>query len=277
MDLSPLDTGAAAMAEHRRRYEALKAAGTAKSGTALPPPTTPGAAPIAPDAVLGDDTVPGGWYAALRVRRGEALRLVDVAGTGAAALLAWNAADPSERLNHADTIKIQWTARLGKGRVIFTDMGRPCLSVIEDTTGGMHDALLGGSTAASTLARFGPGLHRNTRDNLVLAAGKLGLTRRDLGPSITFFASVAVAEDGRFRWLDTARRPGDFVDLRAETDLLVALSFAPHPLDPAPLYAPGAVRVIRHRPPAPEAGADLCRTATPEAARGFENLDAHLR
>ena len=70
--------------------------------------------------------------------------------------------------------------------------------------------------------------------------------------------------------VDDARQTGDFVDLRAEMDLIVALSNCPHPLDPAPDYAPPPVEAIRFRAPAPAAD-DLCRTATIEAVRGFEN------
>src|SRR4051812_25019421 len=147
LDLSPETQ--AVMAEHRRRYDALKAAGTGGAGLALPPATLSDAAAIAPEAVLTDETIPGGWYTALRMRRGEGLRLIDVEGSGSAAFFAWSAADPSERLNHADTIKVQWTAKLAKGRILFSDMGRALVSIVEDTTGGGHDALSGVSNAAS--------------------------------------------------------------------------------------------------------------------------------
>ncbi len=274
MELSP-DT-LAAMAEHRRRYEALKAAGTGAASKALPPPTDLAAELVAAADILSDETVPGGWYTMLRLARGEGLTLIDLEGAGCASFFAWSAADPSERLNHADTIKVQWTARLAKGRILFSDMGRALASIVEDTTGGAHDPLVGGSTAASNLDRYGAGATRNTRDNLVLAATKLGLSKRDLGPVIAFFAPVSVSDaDGRFDWAAERRQAGGFVTLRAEMDLLVALSFAPHPLDPAPTYAPGSIRVLRHRLP-PAGPDDPCRTSTPEAARAFDNLDRFL-
>ena len=70
---------------------------------------------------------------------------------------------------------------------------------------------------------------RNTPDNLRLAAGKHGLDRRDIPPCMTFFAPVAVAEDGALAWEAGLVRPGQHVDLRAEMDLLVAISNCPHP------------------------------------------------
>lgn len=257
---------------HRRRYEALRDAGTQVADALAPTPLD--GAPPDPATVLHRESVPGGWYAMATLHRGDRLRLVNTEGTGAASLLAWSLHDPSERLNHADTLKIQWSAELRRGRVLFSDMGRVMLSLTEDTSGA-HDALMGGSTAASALAQYGPGAHRNTRDNFVLAALKLGLSRRDIATCVTFFAPVSVAEDGRFAWRGGVRRAGDFVELRAEMDLRVALSTAPHPLDPAPAYAPGAIEVIRLRGPAAPDG-DPCRTASPEARRGFENTEAAL-
>ena len=262
---------------HRARYEALKAAGL--QVTAALPLTPLDGAPLDASAVLHRETVPGGWYATALLHRGDRLRLINRDGTGAAALLAWALHDPSERLNHADTLKIQWSAELRRGRVAFSDMGRVMLSLTEDTGaadgGGAHDALMGGSTAASTLAQYGPGPWRNTRSNFVLAALKLGLSQRDIGTCVTLFAPVSVDSAGRFTWREGVRRPGDFVELRADMDLRIALSAAPHPLDPAPSYAPGAIEVIRWR--GPSAGADdPCRTASPEARRGFENTEAAL-
>lgn len=257
------------IAAYKRRYEDLKAAGQGQAPRALPPPTPLDGVPIADAAVLHRETIPGGWYWTTRLHRGEALRLINTSGASCVSLLAWSAADPSERLNHADTIKVQWAASLCKGRVILSDMGRVLFSIIEDTS-GVHDTLAGGSTAATNAARYGVADTRNTRDNFILAAGKLGLGRRDVAPCISFFAPVSVDAEGRFQWGANRRHAGDFVDLRAEMDLLVALSNCPHPFDPAPTYAPEAVEVIRHRP-IPAGADDLCRTASAEAMRAFEN------
>ena len=68
----------------------------------------------------------------------------------------------------------------------------------------------------------------------------------------------------------SAEAPGDYVELRAEMDLLIALSNCPHPLDPFPNYAPAAIDAVRYVGPLVTVS-DLCRTATEEAQRGFEN------
>jgi uncharacterized protein len=259
----------AEVAAHTKRYNELKAAGQEHAPRALPQPTGLDAAPIADESVIHREIVPGGWYWTTRLDRGDTLRIVNTSGGSSVSLLAWNSADPSERFNHADTIKVQWAARLQKGRVLLSDMGRVLFSITEDTSAA-HDAVVGGSMAATNAAKYGSGNFRNTRDNFILAAGKFGLDRRDVNPCITFFAPVAIDADGKFFWRAERKQKGDFVDLRAEMELLVALSNCPHPLDPATAYPQDAVEVIRYRGGVP-ATDDLCRTGSAESTRAFEN------
>ena len=256
------------IAADRARYDDHQRKGLEFAPKALPDPSVLPAPPIDAATIIHTETIPGGWYWSTGLKRGEAIRISQPVRSSVA-MIAWSAADPSERLNLPDTVKVQWTTTVGKGRVIFSDMGRVLFSVIEDSSGA-HDGLAGGSTAASNGLRYPGAATRNTRDNFVLVAGKLGLTRRDITSALSFFAPVRVLEDGSFVWRPELAHAGDYVDLRAEMDLLVGFSNCPHPLDPQPEYAPGPAMVTRYRPPL--AGVDdVCRIATAEAFRGFEN------
>ncbi len=255
--------------ENRRRYEELRAAGQELTPKGLPEPTAIGGAPISPDAVIHRETVPSGWYTTLLLRRGEGLRITDDTGRASVSLLAWREGDPSERINCADTIKVQWSAAISKGRIILSDMGRVVFSLIEDTSGA-HDLLVGGSTPASVLASTAAG-GRNTQENFLAAGSKIGLGVRDIPPCITFFAPVTLDAAGRFLWKEGIKRAGDLVDLRAEMNLIVVASNCAHPLNPSQGNG-GAVTLIRHRAAAPRPD-DLCRTASPEAMRAFDFTD----
>jgi uncharacterized protein len=256
------------IAADRARYEEHQRKGLLFATKTLPEPSPRPASQIPAEMIIRAETVPGGWYFSVALKKGEAIRIAQTAGFASVTLFAWNARDPSERLNLPDTVKVQWDTRVQKGRVLFSDMGRVLLSVIEDSTGA-HDGLMGGSTAASNRARYGEGT-RNTRDNLVIVTEKLGLDRRDIPSALTLFAPVRVQQNGTFVWRPELAHSDDYIDLRAEMDVLVGLSNCPHPLDPNPEYAPRPVTVTRYRAPAAAAD-DLCRTATAEAVRGFEN------
>jgi len=119
----------------------------------LPEPTALDGAQVAPDAVvIHREHVPPGWHTMMRLRRGEALRIVDDSGRSSVSLIGWREEDTSERINCADTVKVQWSAAVRKGRVILSDMGAWLLSLIEDTSGA-HDLLVGGFDAGLDVCR----------------------------------------------------------------------------------------------------------------------------
>lgn len=257
------------IAANRARYEEHQRKGLQFAPRALPGKSPLPAPAIADDKIIHREVIPGGWYWWTSVRTNETLHVCLDSGLSTLSLVAWNAADPSERLNLPDTVKLQWTTGLGKGRVIFSDMGKVMFSVTEDSSGA-HDGLMGGSTAASNAERYGEAKTRNTRDNLVIVAAKLGLDKRDIPASLSLFAPVRVDKDGAFSWRPELLNGADYIELRAEMDMLVGFSNCPHPLDPRETFAPNPVTVTRIAAVEP-AAEDLCRTATAEAARGFEN------
>ena len=260
------------IAANRARYEEHQKKGLEFAPKALPAKSAKPAPAIAADAIVQQEKLPGGWYWWTRVKANETLRIALDDGFSTVSVVAWNAEDPTERMNLPDTVKVQWTTGLGKGRVIFSDMGKVMFSITEDSSGA-HDVLMGGSTAASNAKKYagqnGPDL-RNTRDNFVLIATKSGLEKRDIPAALALFAPVRVDADGKFEWKPDLVEDGDYVDLRAEMDLIVGFSNCPHPLDPNPVYAPNSVTITRISATEPAAD-DLCRTATAEAVRGFEN------
>jgi hypothetical protein len=255
---------------NRRRYEQLRAAGQEATPKGLPVATALNSMPIAKEAVISSEQVPADWYTTIRLRRGEALRIIDSSGTSSVSMIGWREEDTSERINCADTVKVQWSAAISKGRVILSDMGRVFVSLVEDTSGA-HDTIVGGSTPASTLAAFGV-TSRNTHENFLAAAAKVGLGLRDIPPCVTFFAPVAVDGEGRFVWNADRKRPGDFVDLRAEMNVVLVLSNCAHPLNSAHPPPPGPVTLVNYRAP-PATPDDACRTISPEIVRAFEFTD----
>ncbi|GAA1569014.1 urea carboxylase-associated family protein [Dactylosporangium maewongense] len=223
------------------------------------------------------ETIPGGGYAGKRLARGTTLQLTDLHGDACVSVLLFNADEPWERLNVADTVKVLWQAYIGEGHLLLSDQGRVLASV---TAGApdRSDTFCGTSTLASNTGRYGGGApHTATpagRELFVLAAAKHGLTRRDLPPSISFFQGVRVGDDGTFTWLGSAG-PGATVELRAELPLIVLLANVPHPLDPREAYTCTPVRV-QARPGAPTAPADALWSRSPEGERALLNTADYL-
>jgi hypothetical protein len=247
-------------------------------------PTLPPVASDLPEGVAGDDllweeTIAPGGYASRRIARGTRLRLIDKAGDACASLNIFNADMPTERLNVADTVKVQWNAYLGARKLLLSDMGRVMMSIVEDDA-STHDTFCGVSNAASNLRKYGEGrnsgAYPNGRDRLILGAAKHGLTRRDVHPSVNLFKGTRIETDGTITPIVGPFAPGRAVLLRAEMDVIVVIANCPHVLDPREGWNSAPLRVTAWRGPI-AAEQDPVRNATPEGQRAFLNTEDYYR
>lgn len=235
--------------------------------------------PLTEPNVLWKETVEAGNYSVRVLPRGTRLHLVDPEGDTSVQLLVFNHHQRAERLNVPDTVKVQWQAYLGAGQLLLSDMGRVLLSFESDTAAG-HDTFNAMSNRAWNEAKYGDGgVHGptpNARDRFAVALTKAGLGKRDVGPSVNLFKSVFVEPDGSFTWRGDESPEGAEVVLRAEMDVLVALTVTPHVLDPRTDYIVSPLEITA-RIGAPTAEDDPIRTATPESQRAYENAEDWFR
>jgi urea carboxylase-associated protein 2 len=235
--------------------------------------------PVAPERMLWEDVVPPGGVTSRVLARGTTVRLTDLEGDACANVLVYNAAQPVERLNVADTVKVQWQAYLGAGALLLSDMGRVLMSITADTS-GTHDALCGASNAVTNRAKYGEmGVHGGSpdaRDRFAVALAKHGLERRDIVPNVNFFKGVTVADDGALLFAAAPLRPGASVELLAELPVVLVVANTPHVLDPRPDYTVTALRISAWVD-APTTREDPAWTATPEGERAFLQSEEFVR
>jgi uncharacterized protein YcgI (DUF1989 family) len=70
------------------------------------------------------------------------------------------------------------------------------------------------------------------------------LGKRDLSSNINFFMNVPLTPDGRLSFEDGISGAGKYVEMRAETDVLVLVSNCPQLLNPCNAYNPTPVEMI---------------------------------
>lgn len=223
-------------------------------------PTLPASAwPDPPDGVTAAsltwaEVIAPDGAASKVLARGTSLRVRDVGGQACAHLLLYNADQPWERLNVADTVKIPWQAYVGTGHPLLSDQGRVLATIIADDS-GRHDALCGSGSGGR--ARF------------VNLAAKHALAPRDLPPSISLFQGVRVQSDGSLTFLGSGGA-GLAVTLRCELPLIVMIVNTAHPLDRRSDAPTTALEVLAWRGEATDPDDPLWRSA-PELQRAFEN------
>jgi hypothetical protein len=234
---------------------------------------------VSPEAVVWDETIAAGGYAGRRLGPGTRLRLTDLHGDACVSLLLFNAEQPVERLNIADTLKVQWTGYLDAGRLLLSDMGRVMASLLEDSA-GTHDGFCGASNQASNTRKYGDGFnhgeHPNARDRLSVGVAKFGLGRKDIHPCLNLFKGIRIAQGGATVLDVGPHPPGRHVTLRAEMDMIVVLANCPHVLDPRADYTVSLARATAWQGPATPLD-DPIRNATPEGRRAFLNVEDYFR
>jgi urea carboxylase-associated protein 2 len=258
------------------REHARAQAGTAAEAMPILPASSWPEPPqgVDPEALTWAETVAGGGYASKVLARGTTLRLTDLEGDACANLLLFNADQPWERLNVADTVKVPWQAYLGEGHPLLSDQGRVLAVILADSS-GRHDALCGTTNLATNRERYGDGSPQGPspagRELQLLAAAKHGLGPRDIPPCVSFFQGVRVDGEGALRFEGSAG-PGAAIELRIEMPAIAILANVPHPLDPRAEYTASTLEVLAWRgdPTGPD---DALWSSSPEVERAFLNTE----
>ena len=181
---------------------------------------------------LHREIIPARKGKAGRLERGQLVRVINTHGQQVVDTWAFNAADLSEFMSMEHTRTALARVMVATGDVLVTNRRRPILTIVVDTSPGIHDTLL----AACDSYRYEQlgciGFHDNCTDNLTAALAELDVaTTRTPGP-LNLFMNIPVASGGELSFQPPVSRAGDYVLLRAEMDCLVAFSACPQDMVP---------------------------------------------
>jgi urea carboxylase-associated protein 1 len=194
---------------------------------------------------IAEDTVVaarGSWSRVLD--KGQHMRIVDLEGKQAVDFLCYNARDFSDRYAAADTMKINpGGIFLTTGTTLYSVGLTPLLTIVADTC-GFHDTIGGCCSAALNAFRYKVGHQPNCRDNFLGELKKYGLGPKDMAANVNFFMYVPVGPKGEMDMGPSISKPGDYVDLRADSDVLAVISNCPQINNPVNDYNPTPIRVI---------------------------------
>jgi hypothetical protein len=197
-------------------------------------------------AIVAEEIVPAGKPWSAIVRRGQHLRIIDLEGEQGVDFLCYAAANPEERYHAANTLKKSKTLRLTTGHALYSDVARPLMTIVDDTC-GVHDTIGGCCSAPSNEMLYGAENAPGCRENFLAELAKYGLGRRDIVANLNFFCSVPVYEGGKLEPLTFAAspsKPGNYIYLRAETDVIAVLSNCPQVNNPCNSGRPTPIKVV---------------------------------
>jgi uncharacterized protein len=167
------------------------------------------------------------------VAAGQVVTVINTHGEQVVDTWAFNRADLREFMSNEHTRAHSLHLIPRPGDILRTNKRRPIMTMLEDTSGGIHDTLI----AACDRNRYAflgvDGYHDNCTDNLFAGMQELGLIPPEVPSPLNFFMNIPWTFDGTLSFEAPPRPlPGGYVRLRAEMDLVIAFSACPQDILP---------------------------------------------
>jgi len=199
-----------------------------------------------PENALYREVIPAGAPYLKEIKAGQTIRIHDLEGNQAVDTLFYSATNPRERYDAQRTLRRQGKVYLTTGTVLYSNLGNPLLTIVADTC-GRHDTLGGACAQESNTVRYAleKRYMHSCRDNFLCAChhdGRLG--KRDIAANINFFMNVPVTPEGGLTFEDGISGAGKYVELRAETDVIVMISNCPQLNNPCNGWNPTPAEVL---------------------------------
>jgi uncharacterized protein len=169
---------------------------------------------------------------AARLLQGQTIKIINTAGQQVVDTWAFNAADLREFMSMEHSHVAIGHIIPAVGDALVTNRRRPILTLVEDSSGGIHDTLF----AACDRWRYEllgfEGYHDNCTDNLAAGLAELGLAPPETPAPLNLFMNIPVVDGNRVEVRPPISTPQSHVSLRAEMDCIVALSACPQDMLP---------------------------------------------
>lgn len=201
---------------------------------------------------LQDIRVRAATASAYLVRAGEYIQIIDVAGRQCTDFQAFAARKVDKGLDFALDSTVTRTL-LGRSyptpglpSKAFDREFEPLVEVVQDTV-GRHDAFATACNSRYYDDMGYPG-HINCTDNFNKALAPYGIAPRKGWEAINYFYNTAIDHQNQLYLDEPWTRPGDYVLMRALTDLVCVSSSCPDDIDAANAWEPTDIHVRTYSP-----------------------------
>ena len=169
---------------------------------------------------------------AVRLGKGQRIKVINTKGQQVVDTWAFNADDLHEFMSMEHSRVAIDRIIPGVGDALVTNRRRPILTLVEDTSGGIHDTLF----AACDRWRYEmlgcKEHHDNCTDNLAAGLAALGSAPPETPAPLNLFMNIPVVDGNHVEVRPPVSTPGSYVTLRAEMKCIVAFSACPQDMLP---------------------------------------------
>ncbi|WP_405081785.1 DUF1989 domain-containing protein [Paenibacillus chitinolyticus] len=161
-----------------------------------------------------------------RLSKGQTVRITDVEGEQIADIVAYRADNPAEKFDPTVTMDALRKMKVTPGDILYSTRYTPLLTLVADTV-GQHDFINSACRPEMYEFTYRKKDHACCYHNLNRAIAQFGIEPPEQHYPFNLFMHTVIQPDGSIHVKRPLSKAGDYVDLRAETDLLVAMSACP--------------------------------------------------
>ena len=190
-----------------------------------------------PGRLVSEFIIPARHARAFEVKRGQVFRIHQIEGGQVGDCVFYNAHDYKEMFHVGQSWAINGILGTGTSKSFKHFYSKPprenvMLTTVADTVKN-HWGNMGGRCSRRLYElRDHLDEHRSCQENLTEALEPYGLSGDDIFDIFNVFMNVELYPDGSFRILPTEAARDDYIDLRAEMDVLAAVSACPADTSP---------------------------------------------
>jgi uncharacterized protein YcgI (DUF1989 family) len=177
-------------------------------------------------------TIPARRGIAARIAKGQRIEVINTHGSQVVDTWAFAGDDIAELMSmeHSRAAFRRVTPRIGDPFV--TNRRRPILTIVADTTPGVHDTLIAACDRYRYAQLGAKDYHDNCTDNLAAALGALGLAPPETPCPLNLFQNTPVVANGDIDYRAPVTKPNQSITLRAERALVIVFSACPQDMLP---------------------------------------------
>lgn len=163
--------------------------------------------------------------AAFQINAGELLRITDPDGAQVCDLIAFDRRDTRHALSSGRSIDYANNIYLSTGDTLYSNRSEPFFEIERDDV-GRHDFLLTPCSPETFALLYddAPADHPSCFMNLVENLAAYKIEPDQIPTTFNIFMNVGVGADGELSIERPRSKPGDCIELRAMTDLIVGLT-----------------------------------------------------
>jgi uncharacterized protein len=182
-------------------------------------------------------TLRAGTGVAMHLRMGQELSIINTHGKQVIDCWAFKDGTPTEFMSMPHCRNAWFRLCPQVGDALVTNFRNPILTLIEDTSPGVHDTLVP-SCDEKRYQQLGFENHASCTTNFNTALRAIGISPPPILPAVNLFMNVPIQANGSIGITSPVSKAGDAVTFRVEMDCVVILSACPHDVQPYMLNGP---------------------------------------